>query len=44
MTKKTWEKPEVKALMVEKTEYGTNITNNVDATYQFGPFTFYSFS
>lgn len=44
MSKKAWAKPSVKELDVKATALGTKITDNVDATYTVGPFTFYSFS
>lgn len=44
MKKKQWVTPEAKKLAVENTEYGTKVTNKIDATYQAGKFTFYSFS
>jgi hypothetical protein len=44
MIKKTWEKPEINELNVERTEYGNSVTPKIDATYSDGDSTFYSFS
>ncbi|WP_281884316.1 hypothetical protein [Paenibacillus sp. YYML68] len=44
MTKKVWEAPEIKDLELAKTEYGSSITPNIDASYVDGDSTYYSFS
>jgi hypothetical protein len=44
MEKKSWNAPEILELGVENTEYGNSITNNIDATYNDGKHTFWSFS
>jgi hypothetical protein len=44
MSKKVWEKPEIKDLEVAKTEYGNSITTSVDAIFVDGNTTYYSFS
>lgn len=43
MEKKEWVIPEINELGIENTEYGTTITDKVDATYNDGKHTFYSF-
>ncbi|WP_269079200.1 hypothetical protein [Paenibacillus durus] len=44
MSKKVWEKPEVKELKVSSTEYGNLLKTTPDASYSDGVHTWYSFS